>query len=57
MIPLDGGYILKESVERIFERRGLAKYATFVTTFMSTLMVAILISLIILPYLFTITAV
>lgn len=57
MVPLDGGYILKEGVERIFERRGLAKYATFVTTFISTLMVAILISLIVLPYLFTLSAV
>jgi membrane-associated protease RseP (regulator of RpoE activity) len=57
MIPLDGGYILKESIERIFERRGLAKYATFVTTFISTLMVTILISLIMLPYLFSMTAV
>jgi len=57
MVPLDGGYILKEGVERAFERRGLAKYAAYVTSFISTLMVVILISLIMLPYLFTVTAI
>jgi len=55
MVPLDGGYILKEGVERAFDRKGWLKYASYVTTFVSTLMVVTLISLILLPYLFSIT--
>ncbi len=57
MVPLDGGYILKEGVDRLFERRGIGKYSPYVVTFISTLMIVILISLIMLPYLFSITAV
>jgi membrane-associated protease RseP (regulator of RpoE activity) len=56
MVPLDGGYILKEGVDRLFERRGIGKYSPFVVTFISTLMIVILLSLIMLPYLFSITA-
>ena len=55
MVPLDGGYILKEGVERAFERRGWLRFAPAVTTAVSTLMVVILLSLIMLPYLFSIT--
>lgn len=57
MVPLDGGYILKEGVDRLFERRGIGKYSMYVVTFISTLMIVILLSLIMLPYLFSITAV
>jgi membrane-associated protease RseP (regulator of RpoE activity) len=57
MVPLDGGYILKEGVDRLFERRGIGKYSPYVVTFISTLMIVILLSLIMLPYLFSITAV
>jgi len=52
MIPLDGGYILKEGVDRLFERRRLEKYAAPVVAFISSLVLVMLISLIILPYLF-----
>jgi membrane-associated protease RseP (regulator of RpoE activity) len=52
MIPLDGGYILKEGVERLFERRKLEKYAAPVVAFISSLVLVMLISLILLPYLF-----
>jgi membrane-associated protease RseP (regulator of RpoE activity) len=55
MVPLDGGYILKEGVDRAFERRGWLSYAPYLTTFVSTLMIVILISLILLPYLFAVT--
>ncbi|MCU0632019.1 MAG: site-2 protease family protein [Methanolinea sp.] len=51
MIPLDGGYILKEGVERLFERRGLTKYALPVVSFVSSLMLVMLFSIIALPYL------
>jgi membrane-associated protease RseP (regulator of RpoE activity) len=57
MVPLDGGYILKEGVDRLFERRGIGKYSLYVVTFISTLMIVILLSLIMLPYLFSITTV
>jgi membrane-associated protease RseP (regulator of RpoE activity) len=55
MVPLDGGYILKEGVERAFERRGWLRFAPVVTSAVSTLMVVILLSLIMLPYLFSLT--
>ncbi|MCQ8894458.1 MAG: site-2 protease family protein [Methanolinea sp.] len=52
MVPLDGGYILKEVVERLFERRGLSKYTIFVVSLISSVMMVMLISLVALPYLF-----
>jgi membrane-associated protease RseP (regulator of RpoE activity) len=55
MVPLDGGYILKEWVDRAFERKGWLKYAPYLTMFVSSLMIVILISLILLPYLFAVT--
>jgi membrane-associated protease RseP (regulator of RpoE activity) len=57
MVPLDGGYIFKEGVDRLFERWRIGKYSPYVVTFISTLMIVILISLLILPMLFEITAV
>ncbi|MDD1699353.1 MAG: site-2 protease family protein [Methanoregula sp.] len=51
MIPLDGGYIFKEGVDRLLERRGLLKYSSYVTGAVSYLMLVILVSLIALPYL------
>ncbi|MDD1695631.1 MAG: site-2 protease family protein [Methanoregula sp.] len=51
MIPLDGGYIFKEGVERLFDRRGLLKYSGYVTSAVSYLMLIVLVSLIALPYL------
>ena len=44
------GYILKEGVERLFERRGLSKYALPVVSFISSLMLVMLFSIIFLPY-------
>ena len=51
MVPLDGGYILKEGLEMLFERRGLGRYALPVTTFISSLMLVMLFSIIAIPYL------
>ena len=51
MIPLDGGYIFKEGVDRLLERRGLMKYSGYVTGAVSYLMLVVLVSLIALPYL------
>jgi membrane-associated protease RseP (regulator of RpoE activity) len=51
MIPLDGGYIFKEGVDRLLDRRGLLKYSSYVTSAVSYLMLVVLVSLIALPYL------
>jgi membrane-associated protease RseP (regulator of RpoE activity) len=51
MIPLDGGYIFKEGVDRLLDRRGLLKYSSYVTGAVSYLMLVVLVSLIALPYL------
>ncbi|HOT04092.1 MAG TPA: site-2 protease family protein [Methanolinea sp.] len=50
MVPLDGGYILKEGVERLFERKGISRYALPVVSFISSLMLVMLFSIIFLPY-------
>jgi hypothetical protein len=51
MIPLDGGYILKEGVDRLLDRRGLIRYSGYVSSAVSYLMLIVLVSLIALPYL------
>ncbi len=51
MIPLDGGYIFKEGVNRLLDRRGLIKYSGYVSSAVSYLMLIVLVSLIALPYL------
>lgn len=51
MVPLDGGYIFKEGVDRLLDRRGLAKYSGYVVGAVSYVMIVALISLIALPYL------
>jgi membrane-associated protease RseP (regulator of RpoE activity) len=51
MIPLDGGYIFKEGVDRLLDRRGLLKYSSYVTGAVTYLMLIVLVSLIALPYL------
>jgi membrane-associated protease RseP (regulator of RpoE activity) len=51
MVPLDGGYIFKEGVDRLLDRRGLIKYSGYVVSGVSYVMVVVLTSLIVLPYL------
>lgn len=51
MVPLDGGYILKEGVERVLDRKGLIRYAQPIVSVISTFMIVMLISLVALPYL------
>ncbi|OPY37639.1 MAG: zinc metallopeptidase RseP [Methanoregula sp. PtaU1.Bin051] len=51
MIPLDGGYILKEGVDRLLDRRGLIRYSTQIVSMISSVMLVMLVSLILLPYL------
>ena len=49
MVPLDGGYILKEGVERLMERGGLSKYANYVVSAVSFLMLFVLVTVFTLP--------
>ena len=51
MIPLDGGYIFKEGLDRLLDRRGLIKYSGYVSSALSFLILIVLVSLITLPYL------
>jgi len=51
MVPLDGGYILKEGVDRLLDRRGLIRYSPQVVSAISSVILVMLASLILLPYL------
>jgi membrane-associated protease RseP (regulator of RpoE activity) len=52
LIPLDGGYIMKEGVDRILDRKGLIQYSGYVVAGVSYAMVAVIIAIFILPKLF-----
>ncbi len=49
LVPLDGGYILREGVDRIMDRRGLLKYSGYVSGAVSYVMLAVLIAVVVLP--------
>jgi len=49
LVPLDGGYILREGVDRIMDRRGLLKYSSYVTSAVSYVMLAVLLAVVLLP--------
>jgi membrane-associated protease RseP (regulator of RpoE activity) len=51
LVPLDGGYILKEGVDRIFDRRGWLQYSGYVVSAISYAMFAILLAVMVLPLL------
>jgi membrane-associated protease RseP (regulator of RpoE activity) len=50
LLPLDGGLILKEAVDRILDRRGLIRYSGYVVSAVSYVMLAVLLAVMILPY-------
>ncbi len=50
LVPLDGGYILKEGVDRAFDRRGWSRYSGYVVNAVSYLMLVVLLAVLILPY-------
>ena len=50
LLPLDGGLILKEAVDRILDRRGWIRYSGYVVSAVSYLMLAVLLAVMILPY-------
>jgi membrane-associated protease RseP (regulator of RpoE activity) len=51
LVPLDGGYILKEGVDRIFDRRGWLQYSGYVVSAVSYAMLAVLLAVVVLPLL------
>jgi len=51
MVPLDGGYILKEGLDRVLEPRGWGRYGQAIVTFVSWILLSMMIGLIALPYL------
>jgi membrane-associated protease RseP (regulator of RpoE activity) len=51
LIPLDGGYILKEGVDRILDRRGLIKYSRYIVGAISYIMLGVLLAVVLLPLL------
>ncbi|HVP97179.1 site-2 protease family protein [Methanoregula sp.] len=49
MLPFDGGYIFKEGIDRLLDRRGLIRYSGYIVGAVSYLMIVVLISLFLLP--------
>jgi membrane-associated protease RseP (regulator of RpoE activity) len=50
LVPLDGGYILREGVDRVLDRRGLQKYSAYVSGAVSYVMLAVLLAVVLLPW-------
>jgi membrane-associated protease RseP (regulator of RpoE activity) len=50
LVPLDGGYILREGVDRIMDHRGLLKYSAYVSGAVSYVMLAVLLAVVLLPW-------
>ncbi len=55
MLPLDGGLIFREGLERLLSRRGLEKYAGQCVGMVSSLMLVMMLALFILPYVYQAT--
>ncbi|NMB79023.1 MAG: PDZ domain-containing protein [Methanomicrobiales archaeon] len=51
LVPLDGGYIFKEGMDRLMARRGWLQYSQYIVGAISYGMLAILLAVIILPFL------
>lgn len=49
LVPLDGGYIFKEGVDRTLDKKGLQKYSNYVTSAVSFMMLAVLLAVVLLP--------
>jgi membrane-associated protease RseP (regulator of RpoE activity) len=49
IVPFDGGYIFKEGVDRLLDRRGLIRYSGYVVIVVSSVMISVLTLLFLLP--------
>jgi len=52
LVPLDGGYIMKEGVDRLLDKKGLIRYSGYVVAAVSYAMLVVILSIFILPKLF-----
>ncbi len=52
LVPLDGGYIMKEGVDRILDRKGLIRYSGHVVAAVSYAMLVVILAIFILPKIF-----
>lgn len=50
LVPLDGGYILKEGMDRLLARRGWLQYSGYVVSAISYAMLVVLLSVVLLPF-------
>lgn len=51
LLPLDGGYIMKESIERFFERRGWSRYSSVAVSAISSAIAFLVLTIVALPIL------
>jgi len=49
LVPLDGGYIMKEGVDRILDKKGLLKYSGHVVAAVSYAMLVVILAIFLLP--------
>ena len=49
LVPLDGGYIMKEGVDRLLDRKGLIRYSGYVVSAVSYAMLVVILSIFLLP--------
>jgi membrane-associated protease RseP (regulator of RpoE activity) len=49
LVPLDGGYIMKEGVDRLLDRKGLIRYSGYVVAGVSYAMLAVILAIFLLP--------
>jgi membrane-associated protease RseP (regulator of RpoE activity) len=49
LVPLDGGYILKEGVDRLLDRKGLIRYSGHIVAAVSYAMLAVILAIFLLP--------
>lgn len=52
VIPLDGGYITKEGVDRVLDRKGLIRFSDYIMTAIGMILVIVIIAIFTLPKLF-----
>jgi membrane-associated protease RseP (regulator of RpoE activity) len=49
LVPLDGGYIMKEGVDRLLDRKGLIRYSGYVVAAVNYAMLVVILSIFLLP--------
>jgi membrane-associated protease RseP (regulator of RpoE activity) len=49
LVPLDGGYIMKEGVDRLLDKKGLIRYSGYVVAGISYAMLVVILSIFLLP--------